>query len=106
MVTLSQLDDTGRSTSASSDSFSFGSSLSQLANSVISSVAKNAGDSASKRLDALINPTRSSNNAPVPDIAAQAATPGAKFLNISGGSLSAIAVIGGAALIAFLLLRK
>lgn len=106
MVTLSQLDVTGRSTSASGDSFSLGASLSQLANSVISSVAKNAGDSASKRLDSIINPTRNSNSAPVPDIAAQAATPGANFLNLSSGSVSVIVVIGGAALIAFLLLRK
>ncbi len=106
MVTLSQLDDTGRSSDAQSSSFNFGASLSQLANSVISSVANRAGDSASKRLDQLINPTRNSNSAPVPDIAAQAATPGSKFFDAAKSNVGVLAVVGGAALVVFLIMRK
>jgi len=72
------------------------SSLSDLASVLIGGVTQVAGDAISRQ--------RSSNTAPVPDLASKAATPGAmKPINLAGASIPVV-LIGGA-LIAFILLK-
>ncbi len=77
-------------------------SLSDLASAQISKIASAAGDAVSDS----INPTRSSNTAPTPDLTSQAATPGASFVSSSMKGVSIPLILAGVGLLAFLLLKR
>lgn len=92
----------------SGSSSSWFSSLEEIANGVINSVAKDAAGALQGRIEgALNNAPRSSNTAPVPDVTAQAASPAVStFIDAKPFGVSLPVLVIGAGALLFLFAPK